>query len=1006
MERDNYYLLLGLDPDRDTTWAAIEPKFQRKVNDWRQLSLNHPDKNKYKQLLTQIAEIEGILKHDESRRRQADEARTKATALKAAALSDLEKQIRVIGAKGYLTPEEMAALVRKGGKIWNRSDVDGIVGRLGITVRAAPAEGPEKRPGLEKTKRDRIRKNLGLLNAARAAQKPALPQLADLYAFLDLPASTSATALHAVADKRYEEIRKLPKTAEVGVQQELVGDCLDLFQNETERALYDEALAEEDLEELHSLAKAAGAAERRISLKVAEELVRQGHSKGISQERVLAMIEKLAREMTWGREFPATPVVAANEQRCGSCPTLAPEAATHCPGCGRPLKVDCPQCGKTNPAIARSCGKCSFAIGDMFLGQRAVDAAKAVMRSDPARARQLLAEAMVYWPRNPQAEALLAELGRAEAKTSQKAKEAADAMTRKELYACQIELDELARLDPNHPSLATLRAGVAKGIAEADRYVGEAMKCLRDDEIDDAIDLLDKALEACADHVGARDAFSRCPPDPPTLFAAKATAAGIILTWKASPSRGRLAYRVVRKPGSQPTRPEDGVTVGRPAVAPFTDDQAEPGIRYFYALFTERRGVHSANPVVARPVVRVAEVAGLKASIGDAKVELRWKKPDRASSVEVWRQPGEPPERGSGDRVNAVFGFEEAHDAGLKNGITYGYRVVALFPGPDGRPSASAGATVMATPQPPPKPVNDLKVQRVGAGYFEASWSPPPAGEVRVYRIKDPRALRVSAGQAVPADELGGLGARIPSAGPARARDHAGNATELHLLPVTVLAESAVAGWLVTANWVDDVEGLTASTAGGLLRASWDYPPGFDFALVVFRTDRHAAGPEDPQARVIRWTREQSKLSGGFSAPIPPVARVYLTVYTSVNRDGRPQYSAGRRVEVAVNDRRRARYKLARQKRYLVVPGGGRELVLTVNAPTSLPELLLVGKPDGYPLAPGDGEVLTRVPPTEATPSGPLRIPFNAPHWFDSRYARLFPARDDDASWLELVRDV
>src|SRR5262249_25943505 len=81
-----------------------------------------------------------------------------------------------------------------------------------------------------------------------------------------------------------------------------------------------------------------------------------------------------------------------------------------------------------------------------------------------------------------------------------------------------------------------------------------------------------------------------------------------------------------------------------------------------------------------------------------------WLPPAEAKGIEVWRQQGSPPARGEGALVDHVT-LTDARDLGLYNGQRYGYRVVAVFDGPNGEPVYSAGVTCLVSPGDPPRPV-------------------------------------------------------------------------------------------------------------------------------------------------------------------------------------------------------------------------------------------------------------------------------------------------------------
>ncbi len=996
MTRENYYLLLGLDPDKDTSWAVIEPKFKKKRDLWSQQSIVAPDGVKratYKGYLRLADDMKRVLQDDALRKQEADEARGLIAKAKADDMAKLDELVRLIGAKGHLTPDDVKSLVKTGAGKWTEADARAAAARASVPVQAksGTVDTPEER--LDPSIDESITKCLQFLNKDGKGAT-------NLYEFLEVPRSASTAALLKKTNDESAELHKnAVKDETVNIRQKLLGHCLDAFKTDKDREKYDNTLRWCKLAEIRKLAEQVGEGEGLLSATLTAELILRGKKEGLSQARVEDAVREVAAKRKWMVEKPGANAVPANLQRCGFCHTVALPEKTHCPdvNCGRPLKIACPKCSTLAPSDARACGKCSFAIGDMPLAASLIRSAKGAMATDPVAARAALAQALIFHPNHPEAKELLGQLNDRE-KDARRQLEAIDRLCLDRKYvAARTRIEEFAINFPGDASLPGLRKEAADALAAAAAHVQRAKALQASGKTDDAIDAFTDAVGICADFKDAADGLSRCPPEAATGAAATPLPTGVTLKWAVSPSRGKLLYLVVRKAGSQPTGSGDGDVVGRVATTMLTDDKPEPGKLYYYAVFAERGGVCAARPAVAGPVVRLAEVTGLRSVVGDGKVELQWQAPPNARRVEVWRQPLIVPSRGTGIQLNAVYG-STATDTGLVNGAPYGYRVVVAFGGPDGKDLYSDGIGLVATPVAPPLPATGLKVGRTAPGAFEVTWDPPKTGEVRVYRVADPHAIAYRPGEQVPIADLDRIGKRVPAAGPNAARDRLENMDALHVLPVTVLGQAAVAGTLVTENWVDDVERLRAWADSEAVRATWDFPTGFDTTVVLTRTDRFPDGPEDVGAHRTTWTRDQARLNGGFRLTAPDADRVFLVVYIQVNRDGRWQYSAGSRAEVAVGARRRVRYSF--RKRFW---SGAWELVLTPDGPTTLPELLLIASPDGFPLSPGHGQEIDRVESTDTDPSHPVVFEFKPPPWFNTRNARVFPWAEDDNQWLELI---
>ena len=100
---------------------------------------------------------------------------------------------------------------------------------------------------------------------------------------------------------------------------------------------------------------------------------------------------------------------------CGSCHAANPHGAKNCRQCGAPLDVTCPKCGEKAEYGDGNCPHCGFAVGDMPLAADCVaDARRRMAAGDLAGAATALAQALVYWPGNVDADAAKRELERLE----------------------------------------------------------------------------------------------------------------------------------------------------------------------------------------------------------------------------------------------------------------------------------------------------------------------------------------------------------------------------------------------------------------------------------------------------------------------------------------------------------------------------------------------------------------------------------------------------------------
>jgi len=461
---------------------------------------------------------------------------------------------------------------------------------------------------------------------------------------------------------------------------------------------------------------------------------------------------------------------------------------------------------------------------------------------------------------------------------------------------------------------------------------------------------------------------------------------------------------VLRKAASPPTHAEPGERIAELSETRYEDPSAEPGEVYWYTVFASRGSILSRKPASADPVVRVADVEDLNVEAGDHCVNLSWKPVPKARHIEVWRQEGSPPQKpGQGARLPDVR-RDSAFDGKLTNDKTYGYLVVACFIDPAGKPLYSPGVAAAVTPAAPPKPVA-ITVER-RENELEVAWTAPPAGEVQVYYSTQKPTVR--AGERVSLKQLDKLGkratlrSRTAAAVPIRRRE------TLYVLPVTVSGSLGVAGGAVVFSYVDDVSGLRATLVGGRLSAQWDWPEGVTLARVALRPDAFAASPFDRKAMYQWCDKGTYERNGGLVIDAPSVNKIHLTVFSCVADGAQKQFSSGAskgaRTEVAVRAARRVEYKISpRRTLFGTKSASDFEIVLQCDEPVSLPELKVIAKAGGVPISPDDGVPILQLPAGATCEKGrPFRHAFRANTVPRKAKAKVYPARQEDVSWLEL----
>ncbi len=192
-------------------------------------------------------------------------------------------------------------------------------------------------------------------------------------------------------------------------------------------------------------------------------------------------------------------------------------------------------------------------------------------------------------------------------------------------------------------------------------------------------------------------------PSAPTGVVATAGDSSVSLTWSAA--TGATGYQVFR----------DGVQVGSPATAAFTDTGLANGTTYSYTVTAVNGGgISSASsPATATPLPPAPLApSGLVATPGDASVSLTWTASSGATGYQVFRdgvQVGTP--------ATAAF-----TDTGLTNNTAYSYTVRATNLG--GTSTASAAVSATPVPAAPAAPTGVMAT--AGNAQVSLTWTTVP----------------------------------------------------------------------------------------------------------------------------------------------------------------------------------------------------------------------------------------------------------------------------------------
>ncbi len=1004
----NYYIILELDPTVDD-WPTIERQITEMKRKWSQWQTQgKPAGAMYMKALKQMTTD---LQDADKRRQHAKAAKQTLAARREEATRLLAELTEGIVRRGRCTPGEVDFVSNKLSASFTRKEVEDHLRRAGVTIHTpVKRTAPDK---LDPTVAKEIRTNLDSLRAHQRTGDGTLgtqrrvgsecAELESLYDFLGrgFNKEMPAEQLWAKADEIYKQ-NNGRSDPEATIRNRLAGQCKQVFKDAAEKRRYDITRELEALEtKIRPLVEVEG---KRGFISAADvlRLVQRAAALGVKEEDTVAFIEDLAAKATpkpWVVDT-ATPSSVRDLPQCGFCMSLAAAASdTRCPSCAEPFQQPCPSCGRPTPTRFGCCRHCNFATG-------AAPRVKALLRAAEldrahgatAAALQAIDEALTYWPGWKEAVALRERVVREQRdRASELAKIEALARDSK-FQACEVELERFKR-ERGDCGLDGLIARVTSGLAAAQRAHDEGQRLARSGQ--DPFPRFQEALRQCVDHGATLRAIQAHPPPGPSGLKVVEITNGFRLQWApAAGSSPGLTYVVLRSTGVAPSASQRGSRLADLTTMSFDDAAAPTGVACYYTVCASRAGVLSHEVTQSGPHMLTAEVQDLRVRPGNGEVILAWTRPPGCSRVETWRAEGGAPR--TSDRGIAVrTSGDEAHDAGLTNGRTYGYLVVAVYADPlrRGAELRSRGVTAIASPQAPPAAVEDLAFHREGR-VVRLSWTPPTGAGVSVQLRRTAKAPETSVGRVLPVSEAGTLGALVPTTGPGAAQLELAGAVAEHIVPLSVSGGVAVVGRPVFVVNVEEVTELQCEQAGTRVLVTWRWPAGIEEVVVAYACDGYPASAEDPKATRETVTRAHYDRRSGWQLDTTNSRPHYFLV---ASKGSVGQLSAGRRTFASMGQSLDVRYRVNVSRGLL--SRAPREINVDFSGPTTLGKLpgVIVVVGDGrVPVSPDDGATAVDVPQLALT-HGAGRVPVPKAYWGARSYAKAFFKDPEAAPELRLL---
>jgi hypothetical protein len=940
---DNYYLVLGIDPDIREPWE-LESRL-KKFQAWCSANSNQgsaEDQRKAKKYLPQIEVIRAVFNDPIERDLMADKAATHIRQENYKRTQKI-KQLLIDINSTNIPPDQLNVVISQAGgnNPQTQAEVRRILHELGKTSQLAEDFVlPPIPPTLDNSNFNDIKKLLQFVGKN------------SLYDFLGLPPNSTCQSLREKNDQIHKQLLKVgSRDLEKKSAENLCGKAAKIFKTDEEKLRYDNSLALDALEPLNGHLEVI-AYQGIISHGNLCDFIQKCKNLNIDQNLALQYIVKKAKERNWiiKNDNPQSPVILPVCGYCGS--TAQTENQTHCSGCGQAFFLPCPKCKTMTPAAEPFCRSCGFKIEHAKIISELLAKAQKEMALDCLpQARVLAKQILTVWPDHDLALEIIKAAEDKQKSQNLALKNLTDLTGSFKLFRAQEALKDYI-IHFGTKDIGDIQKTVADGIAQAQILYKQGSELKNIGKTQEAFHKFSSVLDHCADHQLAEKALQALPPPAPTGLKVTVSNNGAALSWDKIKDQGEIFYQVIRRAQSLPRGINDAETVIKTQSHSCVDSNMPVGVILYYAVFSERRQAVSQDFAHSGPHIRIDSPSAVEAIAGHNQVFLKWKPPLGAAKIEVFRGIKAVPGPGQGTEI-PVSG-DSAVDTGVKNGLAYGYRISAMYPNPEGTgflKSPAIGVMVQAVE--PPKPVIDLKAQIVGSEVI-LKWTAPPTGTVQIREtLSRPN---YTAGQNISLAACDRYGTIIPPYAANSARLELKSQGRIFFVPLSVLAQTVILGQYTEVTNLMGAQNLLAQRQGRSVLLRWDWPKGAENAVIAWNNGNFPQIPESGQSNQRPVTKRQYDLLGQYEFRDSPWEALFFSVFifdpqnNLYSDPAQTKVGSARQVEVS--------YSLKSQGGFLRGPKKLKLVLNTKHNLLSMPPVLVVQKASPPLLRPEEGDII------------------------------------------------
>lgn len=702
---------------------------------------------------------------------------------------------------------------------------------------------------------------------------------------------------------------------------------------------------------------------------------------------------ELMEEFCIKRVFPAN--FSKKESSLGTCPKcktliFSDPNCFYCPGCGFAVNSICPSCGRAQTANNEFCVACGINI------ETAVNTAKAevtkikdlLSSGKVIEVSEVFGELSKNYPSFDLIPQIEAKIKSATEKVNEIYAEVETDYVSSRFFALKKAVENGLLLFPHLLDREDIRSRyevACEKVALADNLCVEAAK--RSEE--ESRELYIQASEFCLDHPECVAKLRNVPPDGPADAKFECTDNGISISYSIPEDRRGVRFCIYRNSVYPPEVDQSTTPLFETDKWVFTDNTAEPGIEYYYRIYSRRWGILSQEYAECGPAVLLNEVTDTKIEPVEDGLKIMYTRPAGCSRVRIWRKASDSP-LGEEDEIfhndtGVVF------DIGLQSGMLYHYLFVTEYE-INGNSLRSNGTTASGHTADLPTPVEDLTVtwDRKRNCYI-ADWT-GPENTFLYYALSKSDLPEVHTTQKTLSDNM----VRID---PLNSDDELFRfklpvATVVYVCPVIKVGNTFIRGRECVVADLRPFKNLSHSVEGRTAKLTLTWPEDAENLFAVV-SGKNPDGTDDISEYTV--SRNEYDSYNFFAFPLKGSAKTKVTVFAEYSVDEKKLRSIGRSTEIVCYRCSTIRYSLSLES----VKGDRKvsrvRIKFSCDNRSNIPRCVMVVANGFIPLRAKDGKVIWESDEPVILLDGSTEVSFVTPkEKADLGHMRIFFADKED----------